>query len=116
MADIFICDTCSSPWMEKKDHPAIWDSLDHLPIGWCPCPEPVLVPMEYAQGEFREIYYLALSSTMPEDGEDISVLLDEEELQLLQWVKRKEENWWLTTKGRKLLPLCLIVASDLHSS
>ena len=115
-SQLFTCESCSSPWIDKRAYPDVFESLDTLPIGWCDCREPELKETEFGQADFREAYWLALSDTLSDKQDNVSVLLDERILQELEWVKRKQDDWWITTKGRRLLPLCLIVANDLHKA
>lgn len=110
---VLTCASCESPSMRRDDNPVVYDTLMSIPIKFCECNLPSLQEIEYSKAEMREIYWLATEPTRRE-GNSISIALPEKLLNALGWMVSEEEELYLTKRGRKLLPLMLLVANELH--
>lgn len=115
MAETYECAECEGPWFNRDDNPTVWDTLNRLPIGFCDCLVPDFKPVEYELGERAEVYYLA-TAPATNTNKQVCILLDEQDLEQLGWIHVQDEQFYLTKRGKKLLPLLLLVASDLINS
>jgi hypothetical protein len=110
--NVMHCEKCHSPFMHREDNPLIWDSLNDIPIGFCGCDCPALVAPTYSETEYREVYWLATEPTA-RNGAEIAVTIDERLLRTLGWIIGDNDEVYLTQRGRKLLPLMMLIANDI---